>query len=258
MNRQQRRRIERSSDSIESTRKPLFIRGEAVGSVATHETFKWRQGSSTLRDGKMVQIIESKTSRHRLDISWLKAAADAYNISSDPRDYVISEVPLVTVGIPNRNMDAFPFDEVSRFSHILGCMVYESFRHKPTFLNHDNKDPSKAKGVNFDASLRKVGKNLYKIFVLSGFDRTKDAYLAENIQQGKRDKFSMGAYVDHTKCSVHNRQNGPPPTRCCNYKKGAIVNGILRFDNCYGVNYIENSSVDDPADPFAWSPEVWG
>jgi len=240
---------------VEVHREPLFIQGESVSSVGVHETFRWKESHVRVADSR-VPIIESATSKHVLDISWLPAAADAYNISADPKDYVITEVPIVTVGVPNRNMDSFPYEEVSRWSHILGRLVYQTFKGKPTYMNHMNKDPRKAKGVNFDASLRKVG-NVWKIIVLSGFDRTKDRDLAEAVAKGTRDKFSMGAYVDYTKCSLHDKRNGPPPAKCCRHKKGDTPNGQLRYDKCYGVNYIENSSVEDPADVFAWSPEVW-
>ena len=66
----------------------------------------------------------------------------------------------------------------------------------------------------------------------------------------------MGAFVDHTRCSLHDRQNGPAPAKCCSSKKSDIVRGVLRYDKCYGVNFIENSSVEDPADVFAWSANV--
>jgi len=238
-----------SSCQVIRKAKPSFIKGDSASAVYSFSTNKWTHH-------KTHKKIESKTSRKVLDISWLKYASDAYDVSDNPRDYVIAEVPVVTVDIPNRNLDCFVFEEVSRWSPILGRMVYQSFIGKPTFANHDNKDPRKAKGVNFDAVLRKVGR-IYKIFVLSGFDRTKDPALADKIHRQILNRFSMGAFVDTALCSVHERPVGPPPAVCCSSQKGDIVNGVLRYDICLGVNYVENSSVEDPADIFAWTPEIW-
>lgn len=212
------------------------------------------------RGGKTV--LASKSSKGTVDFSWLKAASEAYNISDDPRDYVLAEMPIVHVDVPNRNCDAFPYEEVSRFSTVLGCPVYKSFVGKPSHAEHDNKDPLKAKGVNFDAALVKtaspIGVDLWTIMVLSGFDRTKDRALANAIAKGERSAYSMGALVDETRCSICKgvTSNGRA-CQCIGARKGTIIQGRLKYDLCYGVNYIENSSVGIPANPDAVSVEWW-
>lgn len=208
------------------------------------------------------QVLASKSAKGTVDFSWLKAASEAYNISDDPRDYVLAEMPIVHADVPNRNCDAFPYEEVSRFSTVLGCPVYKSFVGKPSHAEHDNKDPLKAKGVNFDAALVKtanpVGVSLWTIMVLSGFDRTKDRALANAIARGERSAYSMGALVDETRCSICDgvTSNGRA-CRCIGAKKGTIVMGALKYDKCFGVNYIENSSVKTPANPDAVSVDWW-
>jgi len=243
------------SDLTTYNRIPLFVQGETAITGAAHETFRWNV-SKTKVGGLYIPYIEGNATSHQVDISWLADCADTYKISADPSDYVLAEVPIVTVDVPNRNMDCFPYQSVSDFSTYLGNIVYKTFIRKPTYLNHANKNPALAKGVNFDAAMKKIG-NVWKIIILSGFDRTKDANLAQAIADRKRTKFSMGAFVDYTKCSLHGKQNGPPPASCCRYKKFDVVNGKLRYDLCYGVNFIENSSVDDPADVYADAPEIW-
>ncbi len=132
--------------------------------------------------------------KSNIDISWLPAAAETYRISADPEDYVLVDVPIVTVDIPNRNMQAFPFEEVAYFDPEFGKQIYKTFIGKPACANHDNADPLKAKGVHFDASMEYLpAYGIYKIRVLTGFDRTKDPHLVKQIIDGKRTGYSMGA-----------------------------------------------------------------
>lgn len=147
-----------------------------------------------------------------LDISWLPIAAEEYNISPDIRDYIINEIPIVAVDMPNRNMDAFPFDEVSSFNSELGRLVYATFIGKPTHRDHDNRDPRKARGVHFDAQLEKVGSTgLYKITVLAGWDRTKDPDLVRQILSGERNGFCItgNSLINTSKGLIQIKDLGP-------------------------------------------------
>ena len=189
-----------------------------------------------------------------LDVDWLAQASEAYQISADIRDYVINEIPIVTVGIPNRNLDEFPLDDVTSFNAEMGRLVYTTFIGKPTHKDHDNRDPRKAKGVHFDASLQKMANGLYKIVVLAGWDRTKDPELANDILTRKRTGFSMGALVGYTECSVPGcgatSPNGKIACRHQEYGrgKGNVVEGQLVYEVCRRTNFIETSNVLDPAD----------
>ncbi len=71
-----------------------------------------------------------------IDFSWLLPASKTYNISSDPHDYVFVDVPIVTVDFPNRNMQAFPYEEVTHFDHLHGRMVYQTFVGKACHQDH--------------------------------------------------------------------------------------------------------------------------
>jgi len=237
---------------------PPILKTGYVGQAINNpiETYKldWRQSK-----GK-IELAAGEVNRgHNLDISWLRFAADTYKISADPRDYVIVEVPLVTADVPNRNMDCFPFVELTRFHPLHGRVVYQTFVGKPTFQDHDNKDPLRAKGVNFDACLRRVG-NTWKVMVLAGYDRTKDPNLTKKILNKERLGFSMGALVSYTLCSVCKKlSSGPRPCEhYARYGKGGVTpEGKLVYDLCYDVNFIENSSVADPADIGAHSDIMW-
>jgi intein/homing endonuclease len=75
--------------------------------------------------------------------------------------------------------------------------VYKTFIGKPTYINHDNKVPQKARGIHFDSSLQYIPEwDVWKVRVLTGWDRTKDPATANAILNNKKSGFSMGAYTD--------------------------------------------------------------
>lgn len=226
--------------------------GEAVGSTRLFEGRTCTQK----RDyrGNLKAASENFLNKSReIDISWLPQAAEQYQISADIRDYIINEIPIVTVAVPNRNLDEFPYEEVTSFNPEIGRLVYQTFIGKPTHMDHDNRDPRKAKGVHFDSQLQKVG-NVWKIVVLAGWDRSKDRELAASILNRERTGFSMGALVGYTECSYPGCDATSPNGKiACRHQeygkgKGRLLEGHLIYERCYKVNYIETSSVADPAD----------
>jgi hypothetical protein len=236
---------------------PQFVIGRTVQSKRVIEAFRHKH------DMRKKQLILAGESLHKsdIDIGWLEAASDTYKISADPRDYILTDIPIVTVDIPNRNMQAFPYEEVSYFDPLMGRLVYSTFTSKPTHLDHDNKDPLKAKGVIFDSTLQYVPAfNVWKIRILAGWDCTKDSWLANQIIQKKRSGYSMGALVNSFVCSVCGKILEDSSKCPCSRKgKGAVTSDShLVYQNCTGVNFIENSSVDDPADITADTDSIWG
>jgi len=193
-----------------------------------------------------------------IDVSWLQAAASTYNISGDINDYVIVDIPSVTIDIPNRNLQAFPYEEVSFFDNMQGSLVYQTFVGRPTHIDHQNSNPLEAKGVHFDSTLQFVpAYNVWKIRTLAGFDRTKDPKLADDIMTGRRNGYSMGALVQNFVCSNCGQVEViKKPCRCMAMGKGSIVDGRLVYQLCAGVQFFEQSSVEDPADPTALSDSV--
>jgi len=194
-----------------------------------------------------------------IDISWLPLAADTYDISPDIRDYIIVPVPLVTSDIPNRNLQAFTFDELTYFDPMMGMSGYRTFVGKPTFVDHNNSDPLQAKGINLDASITAIPKyNVWKVNVLSAFDRTKDSTLCRDIVNGERRAYSMGCLVSFFECSICGHRSKKQNASECEHMalgKGSIIDGKLVYEICRGINFIENSSLtgNDPADVTAFS-----
>jgi len=244
---------------------PRFVKGGVTRADTVVEAFRYkhdRRKSRLLDVSRLPSVIMAGASLENsdIDVSWLAAASDSYKISADPRDYVLTDIPIVTVDIPNRNLQGFPYEEVSYFDPLYGKLVYQTFNCKPTHQDHDNKDPLKAKGVIFDTALQYVkAYNIWKIRILAGWDRTKDPYLVNSIVRKERTSYSMGALVENFVCSACGAIDTNMQKCSCMLKgKGAIIDGKLVYQQCVGVNYIENSSVDDPADVTADTDSIWG
>jgi len=250
------------------------------GSKIIEEVRESIVGSGSDRRLERTAVVASTTEggsikRRPMDVSWLAGASEAYNISADVRDYIFVNVPIVTADFPNRNMDCFTYEELTTFSPVLGRFVYGSFKAKPMHLNHKNKNPLEAKGVHFDATLRKYkvwpGKQgyqsnntqpreLWKVRVMLGACRQKDPKVAQSILDKKRTGYSMGAWIDHAFCSVCHNDNMRQKCTHRQRGKGSIsADGRLVYDCVAGVNFFETSVLDEePADPDAWAPDgVW-
>jgi hypothetical protein len=142
---------------------------------------------------------------------WLPKAAEVYNISPRIEDYVIVPVIAFISDLPNTNGDCFTKKEMLRFVPEHGMLAFQTFKGKPTFVDHDNQDHTKAKGVIFDveASLLKGYRgNHMKVTLLSGFDKTRDPYIVNQILSGQTNSYSMGAYYDAYECSICNHRVG--------------------------------------------------
>ena len=205
--------------------------------------------------------LNSCNCENTLDVSWLKSASKAYDISPDVNDYVLTEVPSVSVGYPNRNLDSFPHSELLKWRIPMSAMAYQTFRGKPTHQDHDNRDPKKAKGVIFDAVLLPVMGKLH-VVLLKGFDRSKDSKLAELVQKRNRIGHSMGALVEKTLCSLPYCRFASDGNKTCEHidggkGKGRIIDGRLVYEEMMDFYFIEDSSVTDPANIVALSGEVY-
>ena len=244
------------------------VLGKAVPGVDSAEIFLPRGRSrdisqimaSCLGQAGAERTQIQATASAPVDVSWLPAAARAYNISPDIRDYVVAGVPYITSEYPNRNLQAFTGDEILRFRPRFGRVTYRTFVGKPTFRDHKNDNPLQAKGVNLDAVITPVPKyGVLKIIVLSAFDRTKDQITASAIADKKMNTYSMGAWVEQFRCSICGADaNNPTCSHFRNTGKGGLTSkNELVYQNCFGVEYFEGSLVDSPADLTAVGEDVY-
>lgn len=239
---------------------------------ANHSSIFNIEDANRKKNQLVVASSETKLDNKQLviDYSWLPMCSDTYDISPNIEDYVFCAVPILSLGIPNRNLQAFTFPEVTNWDVNQGKATYKTFIGKPTYTNHKNNTiPHLAKGVHFDAYLEKVPKyNIWKVIVLLGFDRKKDAGLCDAIVSNTGvTGYSMGAMVEKFLDSTTGKYIG---LRDADYNKhrGTVdKNGMLRYVNCCGVTFFETSCLGDfgrgdpgepPADHSATSDIIWG
>ncbi len=189
--------------------------------------------------------------------TWLKFCAPCYGISPDMSDYVIFPAQIMISDLPNRNTVGFPLKVLTAWHRDAGMPAYRLWRGQPVFVEHDNKDHTKASGVIVDVALRKLqgygtdAKPLYKLMFLMAVDRTKNPNLAQAILKKQYGMVSMGAYVDGYKCSSCDAELG----RCSHLNSNAQYdfyidsNNELIFRQVFGITPFECSVVDVGAFP---------
>jgi hypothetical protein len=242
----------RFNPSLRYNEKKTFISSDATESYQVIEASKENYATGHQK----VLAMARNNFPSDIDISWLPAAAQTYEISPNINDYLIIDVAAVTVDIPNRNLQAFPYEEISYFDSSYGKMVYQTFTGKPSCKDHKNEvedNPDLAKGVIFAAVLQYVPEfDIHKIRLLQGYDRTKDQTLVRDIYEKKRKYYSMGSLVSNFVCPVCGEiESQVTPCTCFKQGKGSKYMDNLIYQLCLGTVFIENSSVTEPADPFA-------
>ena len=183
----------------------------------------------------------------------LPFAAKELQISADPRDYLIHPVPIMISDLPNRNGFAFPLNELVKWNVERGCPAYQGWRGMPMYSEHQSDDHKTALGMVVDVSLRRIdhmGKGLFwKVMALAAVDRNKNSEIAEKMDKGELNTYSMGAMVDFCTCSYCGAVAG----RCSHVDEENDkvnfyeLNGQIVFKNVHGVNPYELSVVADPA-----------
>ncbi len=203
------------------------------------------------------------TARHTADkLSTMPPALGAA-FMEDLKNYVV--IPLVSFfsDIPNTNGDAISKGELLRWNAQAGCPAYKTFKGKPTYVEHDNKDLSKAKGVILDvfiSPLKGFQGNHAKVVMLAAFDRTKDEELVRRISNREVNTYSIGAHYDEYVCSASGLRyrQGQPNGR---YTKPGIptyidANGNLIYRYLCQIDGFELSSVSYPAFTTALSDDI--
>lgn len=136
---------------------------------------------------------------------WLPYSSSVYKTSANVEDYFTVPTIIMPSDLPNRNMTAFPREELTRFDPEIGDHVYKGWIGKPVYTNHINNDYTKALGAVVDASMKRINNtkgDIWKVVSLLAIDRTKNPKIARDIQEGRRTTYSMGALVKSYSCSV--------------------------------------------------------
>lgn len=191
------------------------------------------------RSDKNVVVASTGDGERPVDMEWIKAASSSYRISDDISDYVFVPVPIVTVGIPNRNMQEFSYNEVTSWNTDQGRIVYQTFQGKPLHHNHKNDDPRQAKGIILDSVLKFIPEyNLWKIVILTAWDRTKDPDIVKYILTQPKCEYSMGAMVKKFIEFPTGKERTPNDARGHLDSSGRLV-----YHSCVGCTYFETSLI---------------
>jgi hypothetical protein len=183
----------------------------------------------------------------------LKAVARIYNLSDDINDYIFPVPRAVTASIPNNNGDCFEHEELTRFSPVHRCQVYQTFRNDPLHVEHAASDPKTARGYLPDVFYMTGDPKDHHVLTVVGVDTTKDRALAEGVLDGTVNKFSMGCICASVVCTYCNKEAFNDREMCDHllWYKMAKLNGKLVYEKCRGVEFQELSAVKNPADPKA-------
>jgi len=188
---------------------------------------------------------------------WLPKAAEHYQISPRLSDYVIVPIPALFTDLPNTNGEGMSFKEATSFNPKIGMLTYKTFKGMPTHYEHDNRDITKAKGVILDSFMRPIqnlGSGKYwKIVLLLAFDRQKDPQLANAIQSGQMNSYSVGYYYTAYTCTVcgHRVTQDRIGDTCMHTRPGRKTyktpNGVLAYRLLENAKGFECSAVGTPA-----------
>jgi hypothetical protein len=256
---------------------------------------------ATFEDAEVLEVKGSPTRRHTASLDKL---SDFHDYRTDD-GYMYVRLRAISSRV-NKNNDGWPSVELAGGPEIFerhakqsssGFTVeaadgdpefgFSTFMGKPNFIDHNNSDPSRARGVVVDSKLRVLpiervassGDDYWtsatldpehapptEIELLLEIDAKQFPKYAKAVRDGDLDGFSMGCDVERSKCS-HCGHEATNPDEYCSHilMKGAhhdykTADGkrISRksYENCYGIHFFEISGVFDPADETALAREI--
>lgn len=220
------------------------------------------------------EILDFRTSASRTENASLEKFAsigDKTNYRLED-GYIYTKVRAISSRV-NKNNDGWPSEELAK--------AYNTFIGKPIFVDHNNSDPTRARGVVVDARLH-IDDDLQKASALDPYyatapdnhkpptwiellletDARQFPKLAQAIISGDIDSVSMGANVERTQCNICSNWATSVQEYCDHIKsKGASFDFFesstgsrssrKSYEDCYDVHFFEISYVFDPADSTA-------
>jgi len=181
---------------------------------------------------------------------------DDFNFKPEP-GYVYAVSRAISSRV-NANYDGWPVDQIKK--------SYKTFVGRPIYVEHNNSDPDRARGVILDAVYResKLASGIIdaSVYCLMEVDAQTFPKLASSIMEGQLNAVSMGADVEGTQCSACGKYASKPSEYCTHiprmkgrnvtvYKEGKRIESLV-FESCIKPNFFELSFVFEPADESAW------
>jgi len=177
----------------------------------------------------------------------------------------------------NKNNDGWPAEELAK--------SYKTFLGRPNFIDHNNDDVRRTRGVIIDSHLivddeKTAALDPYystapqehlpptSVEILIEVDAKTFPELAKEIRSGRISATSMGANIERSVCSVCKNEATAPSQYCAHVQQKGATFEIesdtgekthkKAYEDCYGVNFFEDSFVFDPADETALIHEHTG
>lgn len=208
---------------------------------------------------RATQSAATRTVSAAIDLmsNWRQqAAAGAETAVIDgwqPREGHILTVTRAISARVNQNYDGFPSEELRK--------AYKTFLGKPVFVNHQNEDPTRARGRVVGTRYVENGADKY-IEVIQEVNAKKFPLLAKELIEAGLDSVSMGCSAERTICSFcGNVATGmfDMCTHVLNFKgqklrragKNGQMEDVLVYEECRDLGFFELSYVFDPADETA-------
>lgn len=252
------------------------------------------------------QVLDVKGTREKQKTASLDKISD-YSDFRTQDGYLYARIRAISSRV-NKNHDGWPAVELAGSPEIFeqhtaseGFTVeaskdhktgFSTFLGKPIFVDHNNSDPARARGVIVDSKFhvedtKTASADPYYsssdvdpdhmpaswVELLLEVDADRFPRLAKAIVAGSKnsahgiDGFSMGCDVDHTICNICSNKASSPDEFCDHIRmKGATFDyhdsktgkrtGKKSYENCYGIKFFEISAVFDPADETALLREL--
>ena len=193
---------------------------------------------------------------HTQPIELHRVTFDDFNFKPEP-GYVYAVSRAISSRV-NANYDGWPVDQIKK--------SYKTFIGRPIYVEHNNSDPERARGVILDAVYResKLASGITdgSVYCLMEVDAQTFPKLANSIMEGQLNAVSMGADVEGTQCSACGKYASKPAEYCTHiprlkgrtvtvYKQGKRVESLV-YESCIKPNFFELSFVFEPADESAW------
>jgi hypothetical protein len=193
---------------------------------------------------------------HSQSIELHNVTLDDFDFTPEP-GYVYAVSRAISSRV-NANYDAWPVDQIKK--------SYRTFVGRPIYVEHNNSDPERARGVILDAVYRESklasGITDASVYCLMEVDAQSFPKLANAIMEGQLNAVSMGADVEGTQCSACGKYASKPAEYCTHiprlkgrnvtvYKQGKRIDSLV-YESCIKPNFFELSFVFEPADESAW------
>lgn len=136
------------------------------------------------------------------------------------------------------------------FSHEELLKCYKTFIGKAVFVDHDNENVEKARGIILDAVYNQRGKF---VELLKAIDKKAYPELARAIEMSYVNATSMGCRCGYSICSICHNKSHTEDDFCEHIKnyKASTFNGLPVWEDNYEVAFFEDSLVSQPADATA-------